>query len=156
MGRQNRSMSSLYAMLSLHTIPLWASPCFHTVLGLSELQTALSIPPATLSSLSRRSVHALWPSLSSEKPPDPPTAGTKVPAVLLQEKCPGRGSHLPTPDTPSKTALSKRQLCTAARPQHCPPQKVTEECDRIRRGVERSNQDNQKGAVNAEKYDGCV
>lgn len=127
MGRQSRSMSSLYAMLSLPTIPLWASPSFHTILGLSPLQTVLSTPPAHFSALSRRSVHALWPSLSSEKPPDPPTAATKIHAVLPQMTCSGRGSHPLTPDTSSKTAPSKGQLCTAAKPQRCLSQKVTEE-----------------------------
>lgn len=50
MGRQNRSMISLYATPPLHTIPLWTSPSFHTILGFSELQAALPTPAA----LSRR------------------------------------------------------------------------------------------------------
>lgn len=114
MGRQNRGMSRLYAMLSLPTIPLWVSSSFHTVLGLSELQEVMSTTPAPLSALSRRSLHALWHSLSPEKPPDPPTAATKVPAVLPQAKCSGRGSHPPTPDTSSKRVPSKGQMPNTA------------------------------------------
>lgn len=67
-------------------------------------------------------------------------------------RCPGKGSHPPAPDTPSRTASLKG----AAEPQHCPSQKVTKECSRIRRGVERSNQDHLRGAMNQEKYDECV
>lgn len=86
--RQHRNQSSLYAMLSLPTIPLQASPCFHISLGLSELQTALPTlpePQKILSALSRRPMHALQPLLLSQRADVSPSYGCcqwQVPPVL--------------------------------------------------------------------------
>lgn len=72
-------------MLSLPTIPLQASPCFHISLRLSELQAALPTlpdPQEILSALSRRSMCALQPSLSREQTPVPATVVANVKSLL--------------------------------------------------------------------------